>query len=361
MRELKVQSAQTICRPQVFYEAVFDALELVRRIRDSPFILRDIIGEVRISLPIMMLRKLFYLAVIALPSIASAGNAIIATLNVRIDAKVDRENGNGWEKRLPIVTDLIRFHGFDIVATQEVLPHQEEDMKRLLPGYGVVGFGRDNGAELGERVVIFFKQDKFKKLEEGRFWLSEKPDEAGKGWDASLPRICTWVKLEDATTKERLSVFNIHFDHRGAKSKVESSKLMLTKSREIAGNDLTVVLGDFNQNEESEGHKILANDGRLLDAYQVAGLRYAPTGTMNGFMMDQATVHRIDHIFLSPQFKVSRYGILTDTYREMIELPEAPAPSDIPAGELKFRNGITRAPSDHFPVMVDVSYGQPGQ
>jgi hypothetical protein len=58
---------------------------------------------------------------------------------------------------------------------------------------------------------------------------------------------------------------------------------------------------------------------------------------------------------------VRRYGVLTDSYREMVELAESPGSSDIPAGEVKFRSGVTRSPSDHFPVMVDVSYGKAGE
>jgi endonuclease/exonuclease/phosphatase family metal-dependent hydrolase len=306
-------------------------------------------------------KNLLLLAALVVPSFASAGNAIISTFNIRIDAKTDRERGDGWEKRLPMVTGLIRFHGFDVVAAQEVLPNQEEDMKRLLPGYGVVGFGRDNGAELGERIVIFFKEDKFKKVEEGRFWLSETPDQPGKGWDASLPRICTWVKLEDTATKEKIAVFDIHFDHMGAQSKIESSKLMLAKTKEIAGDEPMIILGDFNQNEESEGYQVLANDERFADAYQTAEFRYAPTGSMSRFVMDQATNHRIDHIFLTSQFKVKRYGILTDSYREVIEQPVTAGTNDIPTGELKFRPGISRTPSDHFPIMIEVNYGTQGK
>ena len=303
-------------------------------------------------------KNLLLLAALGFSSLASAGNAIIATFNIRIDAKIDRENGNGWEKRLPMVTNLIRFHEFDVIAAQEVLPHQEKDMKRLLPDYGFVGYGRDNGADLGERIIIFFKENKFRKLEEGRFWLSETPDRPGKGWDASLPRICTWVKLEDTATREKIALFDIHFDHQGPQAKVESSKLMLAKTKEIAGDEMIIILGDFNQNEDSEGYQVLAKDGRFADAYQIANFRYAPTGSMNRFVMDQATDHRIDHIFLTSQFKVRRYGILTDSYREVIDQPETGS-SDIPTGELKFRPGISRTPSDHFPVMAEVTYGTP--
>ncbi|OAV64567.1 hypothetical protein Barb4_03996 [Bacteroidales bacterium Barb4] len=33
-------------------------------------------------------------------------------------------------------------------------------------------------------------------LRSGHFWLSEVTDRPNKGWDAALPRICTWGEFE---------------------------------------------------------------------------------------------------------------------------------------------------------------------
>ena len=42
---------------------------------------------------------------------------------------------------------------------------------------------------------------------------------ASKGWDAALPRVCSWVQLRDKRMNELLWVFNAHFDHQGEEAR----------------------------------------------------------------------------------------------------------------------------------------------
>ncbi|HWK99752.1 MAG TPA: hypothetical protein VNQ55_07390, partial [Parapedobacter sp.] len=121
----------------------------------------------------------------------------LATFNVRNDNNSsDSIQGDGWKVRYPVIAQLVRFHEFDVFGTQEALHHQLEDLKESLPGYAYVGIGRDDGKQAGEYSAIFFDTRKFRALEHGDFWLSEQTDFPNKGWDAALPRICSWVKLE---------------------------------------------------------------------------------------------------------------------------------------------------------------------
>lgn len=279
-----------------------------------------------------------------------------ATYNVRTDSKVDRLNGDAWEKRVPYIADLIRYHEFDVVGTQEAQPHQVADLKKVLPGYALSGFGRDNGADLGEYVAIFYKESKYRKLEDGRFWFSLTPEAPGKGWDAALPRICAWVKLEVIKTKQVFYFFCAHFDHMGEQAKVESSKLMLKRAKQIAGDAPAILCGDFNAHQESEGYQVFQSDDFYKDAYDTAQVRYARAGTFNRFNTKALTPVRIDHIFHSPHFFVKRYGILTDSYYDVLPLsapdvgpPYYPVDQPFPAGQARF-------PSDHFPVVVEVEW-----
>ena len=51
---------------------------------------------------------------------AAAQSFSAATYNIRqLNAK-DTAEGNGWERRLPVISSLIRFHDFDIFGAQEV-------------------------------------------------------------------------------------------------------------------------------------------------------------------------------------------------------------------------------------------------
>ena len=301
-----------------------------------------------------MKRWILMVACIALLSYAAdAQKMVVGTYNMRYDNKGDEEKGNGWKQRYPVIASLIRFHGFDIFGTQECLQHQLEDIRGSLPGFSYIGVGRDDGKSAGEHSAIFYNTNKFKLLENGNFWLSEVTDKPNKGWDAVLPRICTWGKFKDIKTGFTFYFFNLHMDHVGVKARAESSKLVLDKVRKMAGKTPTILTGDFNVDQNNESYALINNSGLLKDAYETAELRYAHNGTFNAFNPDGKTDSRIDHIFMTKDFKVAKYGVLTDTYRGK-GVKAAQANTDNFPKEVSMEQFIAREPSDHFPVMVVV-------
>ncbi|RYD49983.1 MAG: endonuclease/exonuclease/phosphatase family protein [Verrucomicrobiaceae bacterium] len=282
-----------------------------------------------------------------------ASRALVAgSFNIRYDNPGDVEKGNSWQQRLPVIAGLIRFHGFDILGTQEAYHHQLTGLQDLLPAYAHTGVGRDDGKEAGEHAAIFYRKDKFTLEDSGTFWLSETPEKPGKGWDADLPRICTWAKLRRAGDGGSIFVFNTHFDHRGVQARLESARLIVTRIREIAKEEPVILTGDFNVDQTSESYRSLHDSGVLADSFETAAERYALNGTANAFRPDTRTESRIDHVFHTRQLKPVRYGILTDTYRTAVaDAPETQS-GNFP-GEVKFRNFQARMPSDHFPVLVE--------
>ena len=262
----------------------------------------------------------------------------IASYNIRYENKSDSLNGNGWGQRLPVIAKLIQFHDFDIFGAQEVFYGQLNGMLSLMPEYGFIGVGRTDGEKSGECSPVFYKEEKFKLMQSGNFWLSETDGKPSVGWDAALPRICTWGKFQIKENGICFWYFNLHMDHIGVKARLESSKLVLEKIKTLAGNEPVILTGDFNSDQTSEGYKIISGSGILQDSYETAEVRYATNGTFNNFNPLQKTYIRIDHIFVSKGFRVMRYGVLTDTYWTE-------------TGKGIF---VTRMPSDHFPVKVVV-------
>ncbi len=285
---------------------------------------------------------------------AQAAATIVGTYNIRYDNPGDVKRGDSWPQRVPVIANLIRFHNFDLLGTQEGFPHQMEDLRKLLPEYDCASYGRDDGAQAGEHAAIFFKKDKYELLDSGRFWLSENPDQPGPGWDASLPRLCSWAKLHTRTGDKTCFVFCLHLDHRGPRSRHEAIQLVLKKIGEIAGGETTFLLGDFNTDQNSESYRLLTGSDRFVDAIDIAAIRHAVTGTANGFNPNLKTDSRIDHIFVPKGTTVRRYGILTDTYRvQRAPNTESSQSPNFPV-EVKFQDYEARLPSDHFPVLIEV-------
>lgn len=300
----------------------------------------------------------FFVALLWLAETVTAQRINVATYNMRNDNnKEDSLRGDGWGQRFPVIASLVRFHDFDIFGTQECLYHQLVNVKDSLPGYDFIGIGRDDGKRGGEHSAIFYKTGRFQLLSHGDFWLSTVTDRPNKGWDAVLPRICSWGQFKDKQTGFVFYFFNLHMDHVGVVARAESAKLVLAKVKEIAGNKPALLTGDFNVDQHSESYGVIHNSGVMKDAYEVTAVRYALNGTFNSFKSDSKTDSRIDHIFLTKQFKVSRYGILTDTYRTKRPEEVAADAANFPK-EVKLSKYIAREPSDHFPVMAVLEYGK---
>lgn len=252
----------------------------------------------------------------------------VASFNLRFETVHDGENA--WPHRRDFVKELINYHEFDIMGTQELHHSQISDLLQM-KGWKYIGGGRIDGINKGEHTAVFYKEDRFKLLDSGDFWLSKTPDIPSKGWDATCcNRICSWGKFKDKKSRKTFFVFNVHFDHEGVTAREESGYLMTQKIQEIAGRYPVLLCGDFNSKPDTK--QIQHISSQLNDSYLISELPpYGPVGTFNGFKINAPLKDRIDYIFVSDHFKIHKYGVLTD-----------------------FKEG--RFPSDHLPVVVTLSF-----
>src|SRR5687768_1547994 len=151
---------------------------------------------------------------------ATGGTPVrVMSFNIRYGTAPDGENH--WSKRKDFLVETIQAFDPDLLGTQETLADQRDFLAAKLPGHESFAAGRDDGRDRGEMAALFFRKDRYQKLDGGHFWLSDSPDKPGsKGWDAALPRIATWVKLKDRLDAAAPPVFflNTHFDHRGTEA-----------------------------------------------------------------------------------------------------------------------------------------------
>lgn len=285
---------------------------------------------------------------------AQAQTLTVGTYNMRNDNEGDARKGNGWQQRCPVICEQVEWIDFDIFGAQEIKKNQLDDLSAALPEYDHVGVGRDDGKHGGEHEPIFYKRERFKLLDSGDFWISQTPDVAGsKGWDAALPRVCSYVRLQDRETKVRFWFFNLHMDHIGVEARREGAKLIVSKVREMCGGEPVIITGDFNVDQNNEIYQTFVTSGLLLDSFEAAEKRFARNGTFNSFKPDFHTESRIDHIFLSPSFAVRNYAVLTDGYWTPREDADA-VKGDAAPREISFRSYVRRCPSDHYPVAARI-------
>ncbi len=253
----------------------------------------------------------------------------VMSFNIRYGTADDGENH--WNRRKEFLIETIKKFDPDLLGTQETLGSQRDFLTEKLAGYACLGIGRDDGKEQGEMMALYYRKDRFEKLDGGHFWLSETPEKVGsKSWDSSLPRMVTWVKLKDLRNPaaKPVTFFNTHFDHRGPVARLESAKLIRKKISEISGECRVVLTGDFNANADSEPYQALfAGDvAPIVDAFRKKHpVKGEKEGTFSGFKASAVGGGRIDLIGCTSGFTVE------DCQIDRTE-----------------RDG--RTPSDHFPV-----------
>lgn len=253
----------------------------------------------------------------------------VLTYNIRYDNPADGENA--WSERRHWLADQLRFYAPDIFGVQEGLKHQLDFLQEQLPDYAWVGVGRDDGREAGEYSALFYRKRRFRVEQSGTFWLSPTPEQVSKGWDAALPRICTWALLEDTVARRRLWVFNTHFDHIGREARRQSASLLLMRLWEMNRPRYpAIVMGDLNAGPNTEPVQILLRE--LYDTRtRSQEPPFGPDGTFNGFRFHEPVELRIDYIFTTANLRTRKYAVLSDSKN-------------------------CRYPSDHLPVYAVLEY-----
>lgn len=230
----------------------------------------------------------------------------VATYNIRYASPNDGRDI--WSNRVDRVAKVIAEN--DIVGLQEVTLAQLDALRERLTDFDWYGVGRDDGKSGGEHAVIFFRKDRFEAIDRGTIWLSPTPDQVGvKGWDAALPRTCTWMILRDLVGDRPVWFANTHFDHRGSLARTESAKLLRQFAAKESGSLPVILLGDFNCLPGSDPYRALTSTSAdantaLRDARNVSMTPPAgPASTWNGFR-EIAPGRLIDHIFVNERVTV---------------------------------------------------------
>jgi endonuclease/exonuclease/phosphatase family metal-dependent hydrolase len=247
------------------------------------------------------------------------------TFNIRYGTADDGDHA--WPHRRDLVAEIIRREDADVLAIQEALAFQLEELAPVLADYRKLGQHRD-GATGGEFSGLYVRTDRVRLVDWGEFWLSPTPDVvASRGWDAALHRMAVWADVVPEGGDTVVRIYGTHFDHRGEVARVESARL-IAEHASTAGRP-TVVMGDLNVPDGSEAVRTFADLG-----YRSAVLALHPDetlGTFNGFT-DPTGGSRIDHVLVGPGLRPTRAAILDDRVDGLF-------------------------PSDHFPVVAVVTAG----
>ncbi|MEM7388066.1 MAG: endonuclease/exonuclease/phosphatase family protein, partial [Verrucomicrobiota bacterium] len=193
------------------------------------------------------------------------------------------------------------------------------------------GVGRDDGKEAGEFSAVLYRTDRFEKMAGGTFWLSDAPDQPGSiTWGNACTRICSWVRLKEKKSGRLLSVYNGHFDHVSAPSRLKAARLIGEMINEHGNTGHpTIVMGDFNTAPDSGPISQLLNGSPVKFSNTLKpGPDGSRPGTYHGWK-GKPRGKQIDYVLISPGIECLR----SEVVRHHV-------------------NG--RYLSDHFPVLAEL-------
>lgn len=230
----------------------------------------------------------------------------VVSYNIRCANDPD---GNSLDEREWRLDEILQKYDADIMGFQEVTEGWEGRLHMMLSDeydYVMVYRSEDGGKEANP---IFYKPSKFKLLDAGYFWLSETPEEMGKGWDADHYRICTWVKLKVRKTGAEFIYFNTHVDYK-AGPQVPSAELLISRMKSIGGGLGGIVTGDFNLTHSAPAYTTMC--GYFADS-NMATVKDTSQGTFPNYGKNKNGGNIIDYCFFTPKkMKAISYKVMTD-------------------------------------------------
>lgn len=253
---------------------------------------------------------------------AKSDNVRLMSFNICL-VSPDDERAQRWVTRKGPCAKALNKQKPDIIGLQDAHFEHTSFLLSELRKYQLVD--RHEKAGVLEPILdandtpILYRSDKFELLNYGYFWLNEDQTAMKKGWDAAEVRSVTWIKLRIRKSGLIFFYFDTRFDAAGPAAREESAKLLVTKIKEIAGDDAIVFLGgDFSMSADQKAMKPLTG---YLHSAKDAVKKADQASTYNGF--GKTPKNSFDHLFFRnaepKSFEVvdeNKYGVeyLSDHY-----------------------------------------------
>jgi endonuclease/exonuclease/phosphatase family metal-dependent hydrolase len=254
---------------------------------------------------------------------AGSYNVLYANQNM------DSSDSVSWVNRKWRLFTVLDECNFDIVGTQEPEFEQPEDISNHY------------NLRLVRHSRLFYRPDRFRKLDSGCFWLSGTP-EIQSGWEIGRDCYSDWVKFMDKASGIVFYYFNVHFDASSEYARDRSAVLMLNRLQAQAGNTPLFISGDFNSKRPSQAMVTMRQ--AFQDVFDMAESvnRGSTERTYNHLTTDLGSW--IDYIYVNTGSN-RRFTVHSAAVNDRVFETKSPA------GEVV----NTQFASDHFPIVSEVT------
>lgn len=267
------------------------------------------------------------------------GTLRVASWNVHYILVAQTEHRWGrtaWEARKAPMHAVFKRLEADLVAFQEMesFARGNQDNENLArewllaenPAYRAAAIGP--WREFPSTQPIFYRTDRLTLEDQGWFFFSETPDVIySRTFDGSFPAFASWAVFTEIASGARFRVINLHFDAFSRENRRRSAALVAERAAPwVAAGERVVLMGDLNALGGSGLHETLEGAGVAFLDVKGATIHFDRGVHLFG---------AIDHVALSPGVAAER-----------------------PVQVLQWRPGRVW-PTDHYPIVVDVTFGDP--
>ncbi len=217
----------------------------------------------------------------------------LVSLNLRI-AKDAAMNNQGI--REPRMAAFVRDIGAAAIGVQECSDFWRSRLDATWTGYRRVQPDPETPETF--KNYVFYDPAKAELLDGGRFWLSDTPETASKGFGSRFFISAGWAKLRVPGAKKPLVFVNTHLDVYSEETRIaEIGVLMAHIRRFLAEGSEVFVSGDFNARIGSAAHALMGEQKELRE-YRTLVPAPALDYTFNGYMEEGVPTPQERHIWI---------------------------------------------------------------
>lgn len=206
-----------------------------------------------------------------IPSFSSDDVIKVLDQNVRCVSDADKYPGTTREERHLRLAEQVEKYDPDVMGFQEVVPKWLEFLKADYSAeYDYYSWFREGNSATGssagdECSPVFWKKDKFDKVDAGHFWLGDNPSAPSKyAGQTDQHRICNWVKLKNKETGKQFIFGSVHYSL-DTDARIKSAQTMTSQLKKAAGSVPVICVGDYNMSRNSQEYNALVQAGFLGD------------------------------------------------------------------------------------------------
>lgn len=269
----------------------------------------------------------------------------VATYNISFSYN---ESSHYWstERKANTLATMPSRH-IDLMGSQENTTGQVQDVLSVMPGYSVIG-RCNHGSALNvigynsssyEADAIYLRNSRLTVLESGTFWYSNTPDVPSRESSSYNMRCCNWAKMRLDGVKV-FYIFNTHLqvdsnnDDKYRAKRVEQAAMVMDRINALGDEYPVIVTGDMNPSVTpvpgEEAIDYFVKNG-LRETRSLLKAPHGPSGSLHYYNTSNPT-RRTDFIFVND--KVNVHSLWIDNSS----------------------SGDGCWESDHFPVIVDLSF-----